>query len=99
MKRTPWDTCSIITQLPDRLTLVRGILRSYATTYPDEGVAAKVLALQALELIGKALADNRGDATELRPAVISLLGTALNHPSSVLRQAAVDVRNAWYFDE
>jgi hypothetical protein len=76
--------------------IVTGAMRAYATAgnleYGSE-IACKLLALQTLE----AAALGSGDSLRtVKPAVVSVLGAAMNHPSGLLRQAAVEVRNAWY---
>jgi hypothetical protein len=56
------------------------------------------LALQALE----GMADMEGAkqfTMSIKPAVVSIIAAAINHPSGLLRQAAVDVRNAWFLME
>lgn len=76
---------------------VTGTLRAYATAGSLEQkseVACKLLALQALEAISQ-IGTSPDGLKAVRPAVVSLLGTATNHPSSMLRLAAVEVRNAW----
>ena len=40
--------------------------------------------------------DGGSEVLSIKSAVLSVLGAAISHPSSLLRQAAVDVRNAWY---
>jgi hypothetical protein len=77
------------------LTLVTGLLRAYAISDPSSEVASKLLALQALEGMAH-MEGARVSATAVRPAVVEVLAAAMNHPSGLLRQAAVDVRNAWY---
>ena len=32
----------------------------------------------------------------MKPAITTILGGAMNHPSRMLREAAVTVRNTWY---
>ena len=76
-------------------------MRAYATAGSmgaRSELACKLLALQALA----AIAQMGGAADTLRkvkPAVVSILGAAMNHPSSLLRHAAVEVRNTWYIVE
>ena len=77
------------------MTLITGLLRAYAVSSPSSEISCKLLALQALE--GMAHMDGaRLSANSVRPAVVEVLAAAMNHPSGLLRQAAVDVRNAWY---
>jgi hypothetical protein len=77
------------------LTLVTGLLRAYAVSDPSSEAACKLLALQALEGMSH-IEGARLSASKVRPAVVEVLAAAMNHPSGLLRQAAVDVRNAWY---
>jgi hypothetical protein len=78
-----------------KFTVVKGLLRAYASSDPTTEVSCKLLALQALE--GMAHLDGAKDTTAaIQAAVVSILVAATNHPSSLLRQAAVDVRNAWF---
>lgn len=81
--------------------LVTGTMRAYAVADELEHraeVANKILALQALEVV-----THMGHSPEVlrtvKPAVVSLLGAATDHPSGVLRLAAVEVRNAWFVVE
>jgi hypothetical protein len=79
-------------------SFVTGLLRAYATSDPTSEVSTKLLALQALE--GVAHMDGASQSTAaIKPAVVAVLAAAMNHPSGLLRQAAVDVRNAWYVME
>ena len=79
-------------------SIVMALMRAYAGTAdaePVSEVACKLLALQglaAVTLIGGA----RDTLQVVQRAVVSLLGAAMNHPSSILRHAAVDARNAWF---
>ena len=77
------------------MTLVTGLLRAYAISDPSSEVACKLLALQALEGMAR-MEGAKVSAITVRPAVVEVLASAMNHPSGLLRQAAVDVRNAWY---
>jgi hypothetical protein len=77
------------------LTVVSGLLRAYAVSSPSSEVASKLLALQALERMAF-IEGARASAPNIRPAVVAILALALNHPSGLLRQAAVDVQNAWH---
>jgi hypothetical protein len=78
--------------------IVTSIMRLYATSLgltSDLEITSKLLALQALEATA-----NTNIAIDtlaiLKPAVVSILEGAMNDPSSMLRQAAVEVRNSWY---
>jgi hypothetical protein len=80
------------------LKLVTGLLKAYAVSDPSSEASSKLLALQGLE----AMAHNdsaRKQVAAIQPAVVAVLAAAINHPSGLLRQAAVDVRNAWYLIE
>ena len=80
--------------------LVTGTLRAYATVdeSPD-GIICKILALQVLSAVAQ-MGDTDFRFLEtvkaVRPAVLSLLGIATDHPLSALRSAAVEVRNNWH---
>jgi len=79
--------------------LVTGVLRAYATAtksdLPEEVIAFKVLALQALEAAATHPI-NKDAFARLKQAVIAILGATLNEKSSILRHASVDVLNAWH---
>mmetsp|Transcript_44449 Transcript_44449/g.107090 ORF Transcript_44449/g.107090 Transcript_44449/m.107090 type:complete len:206 (-) Transcript_44449:363-980(-) len=80
------------------LTLVTGLLQAYAVSDPSSEVSTKLLALQGLAALTN-LEGARSAVATIQPAVVAVLGPAVNHPSGMLRQAAVDVRNAWYLVE
>ena len=80
------------------LTLVTGLLQAYAVSDPSTEVSSKLLALQGLEAMSRVDGAKKAIMT-IQPAVVSVLAAAVNHPSGLLRQAAVDVRNAWYLVE
>eukprot|EP00980_Cylindrotheca_fusiformis_P004458 scaffold953_cov141-Cylindrotheca_fusiformis.AAC.2 len=80
------------------LTLATGLLQAYAVSDPALEVSTKLLALQGLEAMTHVEEAKKSIAT-IQPAVVSVLAAAVNHPSGLLRQAAVDVRNAWYLVE
>jgi len=86
---------------PDSLSgngayLVTGIMRMFASfPEPTSGIAVKLLALQALDSLAR-VDGSLVELTVVKPAVVSVLATSMNHPSSVLRHAAIEVRNAWY---
>jgi len=71
-----------------------GLLRAYATTDVRADVACKLLVLQVLERMCHTELRKKVMLT-MQPAVVSILGAAMNHPSRLLRSAAVSVRNAW----
>lgn len=76
------------------LTMVSGLLRAFAVSDSDSEVASKLLALQALEQLAQ-MDGARTSILAVKPAVVALLASAMNQKSSILRSAAVDVRNAW----
>ena len=78
--------------------IVTGAMRAYASadSFPsDVGLTCKLLALQCLQgathVVGASSV-----LKEAKEPVVSILGAAMNHPSSLLRQAAVEVRNSWH---
>ena len=76
--------------------LLTGVLRCFAAeAHPTQDIAVKLLALQVLESMAQAGVFHKG-MVAFRPAVIAVLSGAMNHPSSLIRQAAVDVRNSWF---
>lgn len=77
------------------LTLVTGLLQAYAVSDPSSEVSTKLLALQGLVALTH-LEGSKKAIASVQPAVVAVLGSAVDHPSGMLRQAAVDVRNAWY---
>ena len=76
------------------MTLVTGFLRAYAVSHPSREVSCKLLALQGLEAMTH-MQGAKQHMCAVKPAVVEVLAAAMNHPSGLLRQAAVDVRNAW----
>jgi hypothetical protein len=80
------------------MTMVSGLLRSYAVCDPETEVGCKVLALQGLEQIAH-LEGAKASILAVKPAVVAILASAMNQKSGLLRSAAVDVRNAWYLVE
>ena len=84
----------LFSQISSRIVVVRGLLRAFALSDASLDIGSKLLALQGLEAL--ALMDGGSEVLSIKSAVLSVLGAAINHPSSLLRQAAVDVRNAWY---
>jgi hypothetical protein len=76
--------------------LLTGVLRCFAAeAHPTQDIAVKLLALQVLDSMAHVGVGHKG-MIALRPAVIAVLSEAMNHPSSLIRQAAVDVRNSWF---
>ncbi len=77
------------------LSIVTGLLRAYAVCDPVTEVSCKLIALQGLEGVAH-MEGTKSSTSTIKPAVVAVLEAAMNHPSGLLRQAAVDVRNAWY---
>jgi hypothetical protein len=76
--------------------LLTGVLRCFAAeAHPTQDIAVKLLALQVLDSMAHVGVLHKG-MVAFRPAVIAVLSGAMNHPSSLVRQAAVDVRNSWF---
>ena len=78
------------------LPIVTGLLRAYAMSDSTSEVSCKLLALQGLEGVAHMEGTSKASASSIKPAVVAVLAAAMNHPNGLLRQAAVDVRNAWY---
>ena len=95
-------TLKLLTRIPDIFSrnvsyIVVGVMRTFAVggdenSTPD--VVVKLLGLQILESIPR-LNGARDELLALKPVVLSILAFAMNHPSTLLRQAAVEVRNMW----
>ncbi|GKY94077.1 hypothetical protein MPSEU_000374200 [Mayamaea pseudoterrestris] len=78
--------------------MTTGLIRVYSSgtsRNPASDIACKLLTLQALESIFRI---DSGAAVATKPAVLALLTSAMNHPSGVLRNAALEVRNLWCLD-
>jgi hypothetical protein len=78
--------------------VVTGLMRAYAVTVdsdPVSEIACKLLALQGLATVIR-IEGAKETLQAVQKAVVSLLSAAMNHPSSLLRHAAVDARNAWF---
>lgn len=78
--------------------VVTGLMRAYAVTFdsdPVSEITCKLLALQGLANVIR-IEGAKGTLQALQKAVVSLLSAAMNHPSSLLRHAAVEARNAWF---
>jgi hypothetical protein len=76
------------------LTMVAGLLRAYAVSNPDSEIGCKLVVLQALEELSH-LEGARATIIAVKPAVLSILASAMNQKSILLRSTAVDVRNVW----
>lgn len=84
---------------PNIYPLITATLHAY-TIFGDlndkSDLAGKILALQALADVAQ-MGNSAAAVKSTRAVVISLIGTATNHPSGLLRHAASEVRNAWFF--
>ena len=76
-------------------SIMIGLLRAYATADVLSDIACKLLILQVMERLCHTEVRKKVLAT-MKPAVVSILGAAMNHPSRLLRAAAVSVRNTWF---
>ena len=65
------------------------------TTYNDAFFSKQLLALQCLETATKAPSTRNAKLRE-RDQVVTVLWALVDHPSAIVRQAVVHVRNAWY---
>ena len=75
-----------------------GLMRVYASTAdsdPFSDVACKLLILQVMERLCH-MEIRKKTLQVIKPAVTSILGAAMNHPSRLLREAAVTVGNTWF---
>lgn len=75
--------------------LVPGLLRAFAVSDCQSEVGCKLVALQALERLAF-LEGEKSDILTVKPAIVSLLASAMNQKNGLLRRAAIDVRNTWY---
>jgi hypothetical protein len=78
--------------------VVTGLMRAYAVTVdsdPVSEITCKLLALQGLAAVIR-IEGAKETLQAVQKAVVSLLSAAMNHPSSLLRHAAVEARNAWF---
>ena len=78
------------------LEMVSGLLRSYAISDPDTDVGCKLITLQALEALTH-LDGAKDVILSVKPAVITILSSAMTQKNVLLRSATVDVRNMWCF--
>jgi hypothetical protein len=76
------------------MEMVSGLLRSYGVSDPNTEIGCKLVTLQALEALAH-LDGAKAAILDVQPAVITILSSAMSQKSSLLRSAAVDVRNAW----
>jgi hypothetical protein len=87
------------TSFPKIYPLVTGSLLAFASAADLEQrseVACKILALQVLDAVTR-MHNSTETLKTIKPGVVSLLLTATNHPSGLVRAAVGEVRNAWYF--
>jgi hypothetical protein len=78
--------------------LVTGTMRAFASADAmdhNAEISCKLLAMEALQAIAQ-MHHVPDTLRKLQPAVVSILGAAMNSPLSTVRQAAVQVRNVWY---
>ena len=73
------------------------LVRSYAVS-PNSEIGCKIVTLQALERLAH-LEGAGASISAVKPAVISILSSAMSQKSPLLRSAAVDVRNVWCLAE
>ena len=76
------------------LEIVSGLLRAYAVSDPSTDVGCKLITLQALEVLTH-LDGAKDSILAVKPAVIAILSSAMSQRNTLLRSAAVDVRNIW----
>mmetsp|Transcript_27904 Transcript_27904/g.61569 ORF Transcript_27904/g.61569 Transcript_27904/m.61569 type:complete len:246 (+) Transcript_27904:129-866(+) len=76
------------------LEIVSGLLRSYAISDPSAEIGCKLVTLQALEVLTH-LNGAKDSILAVKPAVITILSSAMSQKNVLLRSAAVDVRNMW----
>ena len=80
--------------------VVTGTMHAYAIarhgddSSMDAETTCKLLAFQALASAAQ-VTNTPKTLLALQPAVVSVLGAAMNHPSGLLRHAAVEVKNTW----
>ena len=80
-------------------TLVPSLLHAYSDSCMENPMLVlpcKMLALQGLLNATEFLEQAKSTLLALKPVVVSVLSSAADNPSSALRQAAMDTRNAWY---
>jgi hypothetical protein len=78
--------------------LVTGAMRAFVSADGmdhDAEISCKLLAMEALQAISQ-MHHVPDTLRKVKPAVVSILGATMNNPSSIIRQAAVQVRNVWY---
>lgn len=75
-------------------SIMLGLLRAYASADALADIASKLLILQVIERLCHTEVRKKTLMT-MKPAVISILGAAMNHPSRLMRTAALSVRNKW----
>jgi hypothetical protein len=78
--------------------VVTGLMCAFAVTvhpHPVSEITCKLLALQGLATVIR-IEGAKETLQAAQKAVASLLSAAMNHPSSLLRHAAVDAWNVWF---
>lgn len=76
-------------------TLLRAYLDS-STENRSLILPCRIIALQGLLNATVLLELDKSSFLALKPVVVSVLSSAADNPSSELRQAAMDTRNAWF---
>lgn len=80
-------------------TLVPSLLHAYTDSFienPMLVLPCKVLALQGLLNATVFLEQAKNTLLAFKPVVVSVLSSAADDTSSVLRRAAMETRNAWF---
>jgi hypothetical protein len=80
-------------------TLVPSLLHAYNDSFaknPMMSAPCKILALQGLVNAISFLEHAKSTLLALKPVVVSVLSSDTDNSSSIIRQAAIDTRNAWY---
>ncbi len=78
--------------------IVVGAMRVFVKADESGSLSCKLLALQTIQTVAS-LAGIHRIVKEVKGPVVSILGAAMNHPSGLLRQTCVEVRNTWLLIE
>ncbi|GAX15818.1 DNA repair/transcription protein MET18/MMS19 [Fistulifera solaris] len=78
--------------------IVVGAMRAFVKADEFGSLSCKLLALQTIQTVAS-LAGIHRIVKEVKGPVVSILGAAMNHPSGLLRQTCVEVRNTWLLIE
>lgn len=78
--------------------IVVGAMRAFVKSDEFGSISCKLLALQTIQAVSSLPGIHR-IVKEVKGPVVSILGAAMNHPSGLLRQACVEVRNTWLLIE